>query len=364
MVFRSKLLAFILYSFITLSITAQNKLSDNLITSVNYHAGFNLPEYQFMTAITNDYVRSIDISISKKTHKGNVWEQLYHYPENGLSLFYSSLGNNKILGKELALNYFFKIDYISKKNFKLFNQLGIGLNYVTRKFNFDSNYLNVGVGSRVNIHFNFRLGSTFRLSNKLGLNTGISFDHFSNANTREPNLGINYVTAFGGISYAIGKRIVPKTDSITPHISKNNYAVFTSLGGKLARGFFSDYLLTSSVSVEMNRELFRAFHMGVGMDCFYDSSIEGQLNRNGKDYKKADSFQTGIHTSQALVYNRLKVILQEGLYLGLVNKAINKTMYNRGIVQYQISKRLAVRVAMKSHLHILDYPEIGVGITL
>jgi hypothetical protein len=61
------------------------------------------------------------------------------------------------------------------------------------------------------------------------------------------------------------------------------------------------------------------------------------------------------------VYNRFSLILQEGIYVGLQNKGLGKAMYNRGIVQYRFTDHLMIRVAMKSHLHILDFPEIGLG---
>ena len=73
-----------------------------------------------------------------------------------------------------------------------------------------------------------------------------------------------------------------------------------------------------------------------------------------------DNFQTGIHFSQTVVYRKFRFTLQEGVYVGLTNK-IQSSMYNRGILKYYINDDFSVRLAMKSHLHLLDYPEIGFG---
>jgi hypothetical protein len=62
-----------------------------------------------------------------------------------------------------------------------------------------------------------------------------------------------------------------------------------------------------------------------------------------------------------IVYNKLSLAIQEGFYLGLTEKVENHVMYHKGIIQYQLSNNLLIRMAMNSHLHILNYPELGFG---
>ncbi len=328
---------------------------------VNYHYGYNLPEYPFLVAITEDYVQSLDVCIFKETVGKNMWEQIYNYPEYGISLFYSSLGNDDILGREIAITYFFKVYLLSKNRFRLFNRIGIGIGYVTRKFDLEDNYLNVATGSHFNMHFNLRLGANYRLSDKFELNTGISLDHFSNANTSEPNLGINYLTAFGGLSYKLGKKYEKQKQELKPHIKKNKMSIFASFGGKHPRSLTSQYFLTSSVSFEFDKAFFRKFHFGIGADLFYDSSVKSSLIDAGEEHKNIYDFQTGIHLSPSLIYNRISISIQVGIYLLLTERVDNYLIYNRGLIQYEINDYFSIRLAMKSHLHILDYPEIGFG---
>ncbi len=207
------LLTTVLFCSITFQIQAQNKFSDNLKLQVNYHFGVALPEYEFLTYIIDDYVQSVDISLIKETIGKNYWQQIFKYPEYGVSLYYSTLGNNEILGKEIALTGFFRVNFISRSRFRFYNRTGAGFSYVSRKFDFDDNFLNVAVGSHFNMHFNFRLGVNFSLSEKIELNTGLSFDHFSNANISEPNLGLNNLSAYGGLSYRLGQKIEKKKQS-------------------------------------------------------------------------------------------------------------------------------------------------------
>ena len=340
---------------------AQTKFNDNLSIMLNVHSGYNLPEYQMFSYITEDYIRSVELSLLKETSGKNEWEHLFNYPEYGIALFYSTLGNDRIFGREIALNPFFRINIIYKKQFRLYSRVSLGISYVNKKFDIENNYLNVAVGSHFNLHFNYRIAGNYQLTNKSKLNIGLSFDHFSNANTNEPNLGINYLTGFMGLSYRIGKLSPKQEIKRQPHIKKNTFEIILNLGGKYSRALSSKKYVTSSLSFEAKRSYFKAFYLGIGTDIFYDSSIKDQLIDAEKEYNSTDNFQTGLHFSQTIVYNKLSITIQEGIYIILTEKAENNLIYNRGILRYQISKSLSIRLAMKSHLHILDYPEFGIG---
>ena len=142
---------------IAFSLQSQSKFSDNLSLSANYQTGYSLPEYSIFTLITNDHIRSFELSITKETIGKTEWEQAYKFPAHGLSIYYSNLGNDDILGRELALNYFLKLYLYSKNKFQLYNITGGGIGYVNKIFNLENNYLNVVVGSHFNLHFNLKL---------------------------------------------------------------------------------------------------------------------------------------------------------------------------------------------------------------
>jgi hypothetical protein len=97
---------------------------------------------------------------------------------------------------------------------------------------------------------------------------------------------------------------------------------------------------------------------------FYDSSAESQIEADGGEFRKSYSYRTGFHVSQTLIYNRFSLTIQEGLYVFFPDHVLHKKIYNRGIIQFRISDRISVRLAMKSHLFVLDYPEFGIGIKI
>lgn len=346
------------------SLWGQDKFSDNLKISGNYQWGYALPEYSFVAYFTDSYVNGGELNLTKETTGKNYWEKLYNYPEVGLSFFYTTLGNDSLFGNAYALNYFFKLKVISRRKFSFYNRTGIGLGYLTKHFDLTTNKSNVAIGSHINVHFTFKWGINYKFSERWVLNGGLSFDHFSNGNSVDPNRGLNNFTGFMGIEYYLGQQTEKKNPEPDDFSKENYWEIFIGIGGKQPRSLSSGYFLTNSLSVSLTRSFFRAVHFGVGADLFYDSSIPGVLNDLGQSYKPQDSFQTGVFISQQFIYNRIRIGLVEGSYLGLKNKLYHKPIYTKAFIQYAATNRFSVRITMKSHLHILDYPELGIGIKL
>ena len=149
---------------------AQFRLNEEVYLRANYHYGFVLPEYQHFIYIVNDNIYSLELSLSKQTTGENYWQQLYNYPEFGISLFHSTLGNDIVFGRETGFYPFFVTHIVSKKKFQLNNKVGIGVSYVSKKFDMEENFQNVSVGSRVNVHFNFELGAKYQLLDNIFIN--------------------------------------------------------------------------------------------------------------------------------------------------------------------------------------------------
>ena len=341
---------------------SQIKFTDNLYIRTDYHFGAVIPEYTFVNYLVNDYVKSMEVSIAKESSGVNYWAQLYHYPTYGLALNISTLGNNEVFGKQIALSLFYQIHLQEKKNLSLDYKVGLGAAYLTKKFSINDNYQNIAVGSHLNINFNIGLEGKIHLKDKIYFHTGLTFHHFSNAMLSEPNLGLNYLTASCGFSYLIGVNQEKIIHEIEPYQPGNEFQVIYAYGLKHPRALQSKLYYTSSLSLEYNRKLFYKFHLGIGSDLLYDSSTKVDMEIKGlENYEANNDFKSGIHLSEEFVYHNTSIILQEGVYILLTDKVNNYKIYNRGIVRQKLTDHLFVNVSMKSHLQILDYPEFGIG---
>jgi hypothetical protein len=70
---------------------------------VKWNQGWRIPEYSNIAYLSQSTLKSAEIAWLKRTLCKTPTEQLYRYPEYGFTLFYSSLGNRKVFGQELAL---------------------------------------------------------------------------------------------------------------------------------------------------------------------------------------------------------------------------------------------------------------------
>lgn len=338
----------------------QEKSNTNHKVFMNSHLGTNINDDRVQPLI-NKHIQGFELGIAKETLGYNEWEQLYNYPEYGVSLFYSSLGNSKVFGQELALVTFIKMDVFNWNQFSVFGRIGLGFSYLNTIADPIINPENPATSSHYNFHTNLKAGINYIISDRVELNSGVSFDHISNGNTNKPNLGLNSVSAFAGLSYLLQPKIPKKENSISPHQKHNNLFVFGGIGGKRSN-YNTNYYIACSLSAELRRSLSKMFSLGIGANLYWDSSVPSSLKYLNKKSSPLDNYQTGIYISESFHFNKLTLSLQEGVYLFLYDKVDSNYFYTNANIEYNIYKNLHVRLALKAHqFHILDHPEIGLG---
>ncbi|MCU0434475.1 MAG: acyloxyacyl hydrolase [Bacteroidia bacterium] len=329
----------------------------------NAHYGLLLPEYGFMNYIADDYIRGAEVNLLHQTTGSNIWQQLYRYPAWGVSFFYSSMGSASQFGDQYTIYPYYRLHIAGRRKVNLSYQMGVGLSYATKKYNPENNFVNVAIATHLNIHYHADLLLNIKLSERMGANAGLAFNHISNANLGEPNVGLNFATAYAGLTYSFGEPQAFRRDSIPAFTPEMNYHVMVTGGIKHTRTFESFKYPAFSVSFNASRRTGHKFAFGVGADFFYDTSVEDQMVRQEREFKSQYAYMTGIHFTQEFIYNKFSLLVQEGFYIGLRDELNNYFMYNRAMVRWHITPALFVNASMKSHLYILDFPEIGVGYT-
>lgn len=353
---------FSLHGLSLLAQTSSEELKGGIDFLANAHYGYVVPEYSSFTLLTNEAVNSLEFSVEKRLGDRNPWNSVFKYPTVGMTFFYTTLGNDEIHGKEYSLYPYVVLPIFERNKCRAGISLGLGLGYVTKKYDPESNPFNVVVGSHLNVHFQTKVDLKYQFNSKFGVQAGLAFGHLSNANTAEPNIGINNGTLYLGAFYRLKETSVPiSKDTFQP--SKDLfYEVAVAPGYKSTRALRDSRHLTISLTGDLWKPVSRMIAVGIGSDLFFDSSAETELlSDETTEYKDIMQWSTGIHASFSLRYDRLRLILQAGLYVGLPNQVENDAMYNRAMVRYAISEKLITYFAMKSHLHILDHPELGIG---
>lgn len=334
--------------------------SGNQFLGLSLGRGALVPEYSNVTGTTQTLSNTFALEWYRRTIGKSPWEQLYNYPDLGLQLQFQTLGNPSVNGQELSVVPFSRVHFLKHPRWDLVFQFGVGLSYVNRKYDAWKNPENVAIGSHINAHLNVQLLGTYQLTERMELMAGIAFDHLSNANLQEPNLGINSASLRVGAAMQMGENH-PRTESTQPNVpKKDRFAILPSFGGKHARALDDQFYFVASFTADYHFLVRKRFFLAAGADFFYDSSTPSEMGPD-KTFHQRNYFETGFHLSEALRYKHFVFALQEGVYVGLTEPVYGHVFYSRAFVEYHFPKHFFVRLAMKSHLHILEYPEFGVG---
>lgn len=325
------------------------------------HQGVLLPEYGFMDYLARDYIRGFEVSIARRTLGKKLWEQLYGYPVWGITFFYSSMGNREVFGNQFTLFPYFVSHIMGKGPLSLDGQMGLGIAYTTKKFDLQQNPLNIAIGSHLNIHFRTELMARLRFSPRNHLHLGIAFHHISNANLSEPNVGLNFASLGTGVWHAVGSKQPVTHQAVPRHKAHLSLEAMVSGGVKHTRTFESFRYATASTSLGMKFRWCHRFAVGTGADFFYDASVEDQMRRLGKPFLPHYAWMSGIHLAQEVIVGRTSFILQQGAYLGLLQRLNGYKFYNRFLARHHLTDHFFANLSLKSHLVMLDFPELGLG---
>ncbi|ASS50543.1 MAG: hypothetical protein A3D31_13345 [Candidatus Fluviicola riflensis] len=333
----------------------------NQSIGLSYGRGAAIHEYSNFIYTVKEFEHLLALDWTRNSYGKSKWEELFNYPDLGVSVQYSSLGNDQVYGRELAIFPYTRLHLLHDRKWDLVFQFGIGLSYVNRKYDGVNNPDNVAIGSHFNIHFNSQFLITANPFPKWMLFTGIAFDHLSNGNLAEPNLGFNSFHLKFGTSHRFGKTTQRVHHPELKAFPAHRFSILPNIGWKRTRAFAGDYFFAASFTGDYHFFIGKRFITSAGADFFYDSSVPTEMKAIGKSFKQSNYFQTGIHLSQVLRYKKAVFGFQAGVYLGFTEAVSNRPVYTRALAEYHFSDRFFVRLAMKSHFNVLDFPELGVG---
>lgn len=147
----------------------------------------------FVANFPNSHLQhALAISVgSFKTDSTNIWAKRYNYPQTGITLFYSNIGNNAVFGNQFSAMAFVGFNVFNQQKKPIYLKLSLGATYFTAHFDATENRKNVNIGSPLN--WGFLAGAYKTISEKEGLNLklGLVFSHASNGHTQLPNFGLN-----------------------------------------------------------------------------------------------------------------------------------------------------------------------------
>lgn len=321
----------------------------NFESSISY--GRILPHNQHLRKIILNNSVSLESTIYFNSNGTKTHHACFLYPSYGWSFNFTKSGNKNLIGNIFSTYGSLTLPLQKKKN-PLSFKIGLGLGWIEKVYDVNSNYQNLAVGSHLNANAQIKFEKTHVLNKKQNLKYAILLNHLSNGDLKNPNLGFN-ICQFQ-TSYSFGLKPHKIDTTLRHYVKKKKYyfSIFNSSGFKESKinSERLNYINETSLQFEKNYGLKSS--LITGFDFLYNSTLE---------HEKKIEF--GLIIGYVLNVGKLRLGAQIGSHL--YNKSENyRRIYNKIMAQYQLTNYLSIRTNLRSHIFNADFMSIGIGYTI
>lgn len=318
-------------------------------------------EYYTGTAIGNTFSRIRDsrpficeIYYQQQTCPTPAWNHTKRLPQWGIG-FSATHSGSKYVGSIFSVYPYMKLPLFTAGALESNFRFGFGVGFAQKTYDKNTNPENQLLSQLVNTHANLTWQNEVRLSSRHFVNAGISFQHWSNAKTNLPNLGLNIPSVCLGYRYAFNGETRKPVQVKEGLDQKIFYKVFLSAGVKQMQVPDSSHYLVTLLTGEVSKQISYSSILSVGLFVTHDESV------------KTDPLVThlgGVETSQVALYGsyeydfgRVLIPVQFGVFIYNSNSKLLESIGMR----YKISQKLMAEFLLKAHGHKADLMHFGIG---
>lgn len=278
--------------------------------SIKSSHGTVLPTNNF---VTGDYRIPYYNALSLKygiSSSGNTWqEHVFGMPYMGIGVSGINYYRKDNLGIPITV-YFFQGGHLTdfNKRVSLNYEWNAGASFNWKHYDPFTNPDNVAIGSTVNIYAGVNLYMKWKISNKLDLNAGVEFEHFSNGAYQYPNYGINQTSGFIELAYYFNRENTTYGESKTtpPPFTKSKdhdfmllissrHAQVDTIGTGLASKYTQRNFTVLGASYAYMFNYHPRYRIGPSVEFTYDESagVKSWREYNPADGKTHDRVKLG-----------------------------------------------------------------------
>ncbi|MBD2702874.1 acyloxyacyl hydrolase [Spirosoma sp. BT702] len=327
------------------SVLAQQRL----IWEAYGHIG-GLTSRQREPQVDTKAVWGTELTVSRQTTGKQFWQRAHGFPEMGLTLRWRNLGNTSMYGSDVALVPFLAFSLWRSRVATLQLKHGTGLAYFTRQYDVAANPNNQLISTRLNAVSLLNLGLLVHATSQLDLKVGVELNHASNGNLRQPNSGLNTITAYAGLRYVPGQWVEVLRESVLRR--RHNWRGYACTAFGIFQSADSSRLavlpqLEGGILFEHDVR----FRASAGLEIGYHPD---------------DVYQLGVKVGEEVLFGHLAIRYQLGAYL---NRPVEGSrIYEKvGIAWYpfrlrnNIPDRLNFGTALKAHGLRAAFIEVSAG---
>lgn len=327
---------------------------------------FQNDEYHSALGRYSRHTPSYEFSLRRNTYGEHRWEVLHNYPAIGLTFYYSSFGNDIIsaeLGRVFALYPFINFPLSPNKHSELSFRLGVGVSYLTNKFDPKENFHNYAIGSHMNAAVNLSFEYRQRITDRMYWVSSAGLTHFSNGAIRSPNMGINIFSAATGLSWYlappktfIDKKLRPKNylfefDGKRHFITDVQYTFgFKDMSQQYGTHcYFFVHNITGNLLLQFNER----DKLGIGIEFINDNS--GRITHPGWVN------EIGVLVFYEMMLDQISFIFNAGIRNNEALPAKAFLFYQKVGARYYINDNLFAALSFTTYDIKADFISIGIG---
>nr|NQU92019.1 acyloxyacyl hydrolase [Bacteroidota bacterium] len=342
-----------------------SSFASGIFIEAKIHQGFLISHHPEMLSLTNGFFPSYEFSLLKQTTGKQHCHYLRNYPQIGITYRYSTHGGSRYLGESHSIIPFINFPLLKKTAFSMSFKVGLGVGYLTRKFDRIENYKNLAIGSHYNAAINFQVQMKVMISHRIYLNAGLSMFHLSNGTIKTPNYGLNIPSVFAGITYKITrKEIAYKIPEIIE--SRKGKTNFNLIIAGAAKEISKQYDVVYNVYVasgSLTRYYNNVNKILIGFDMVYDESNIALMERAGDTIQfQEQAIKYGLNAGHEWAISNLSLYLSLGYYIYSRYKS-DGVIYNKLGVNYLIDGHINLSLILSAYYARADYLALGIGIT-
>ena len=319
--------------------------------------------------IFSSHLPLFELNLQQVTFGRKSWQSRSNYPAVGVSLLYTGFGEQPELGRAFAIIPHMTFNCLKSARHQINFKLGIGLGYLTQKYDVVDNPKNTFIGSHFNAAINIAADYSYMITNRLGASAFIGFTHFSNGSSRTPNNGINLAHAGVGVKYFLcePKQRLPKEPTDNQQYKsweKKNLSFTFAFSYSLKD--IDDYLgygrSWSVLNFHVNalKRLTEMSKVGIGFDLVYDYTDKEILRKKGIDFTDVEILKPGISAAYELAFGHTSFIINFGCHIAGKDLCEGR-VYQKLAMTQSIWKGMFATISLTTHYGWADYIGFGIG---
>ena len=340
----------------------------NLQIELRTSYGFLICHHPEMKAFSSHFPL-FELSIDQATFGRKSWQSKSNYPTIGVGFLYTGIGEQPELGRAFAVIPHISFNCLKSERNQINFKLGVGIGYLTQKYDAVTNPKNTFIGSHINAAIDLSIDYNYMVTNRLGLTAFIGFSHFSNGSSRTPNNGINMAHAGIGAKYFISepKQRIPKQQSDNQQYkSWNKENLSFCFAFSYSRKDIDEYLgygmSWAAYNLQFNalKRLTEMSKIGVGVDLVYDCTDKEVLRQKGIEFNDFEILKPGINAAYELAFGNTSFIFNFGCHIAGKDLCEGRIYQKFGMMQ-NIWNGIFATVSLTTHFGWSDYIGFGIG---